>query len=76
VDGLAVDSFPEGSAFVVGEGVEEGFAEGGVGVEVLGGVGGGGVGGGRRVWVRWEGFGDVDGNGGDGGGGGDGTGGL
>lgn len=45
MDGLAVDGFPEGGAFVVGEGIEEGFAEGGVGVEVLGGVGVGGVGG-------------------------------
>ena len=33
VDGLPVDRFPECGAFVVGEGVEEGFAEGGVGVE-------------------------------------------
>jgi len=41
VDGLAVDGFPEGGAFVVGEGVEEGFAEGGVGVEVRGGGRGG-----------------------------------
>lgn len=30
---LAVDALPEGGAFVVGEGVEEGFSEGGVGVE-------------------------------------------
>jgi len=32
VDGLAVDTFPEGGAFVVGEGIKEGLAEGGVGV--------------------------------------------
>lgn len=32
MDGLAVDGFPESGAFVIGEGVEEGFAEGGVGV--------------------------------------------
>lgn len=36
VDGLAVDGFPERGAFVVGESVEERFAEGGVGVEVGG----------------------------------------
>ena len=45
MDWLAVDAFPEGGAFVVGEGVEEGFAEGGVWVEVLGGFGAGEVGG-------------------------------
>ncbi len=30
MDWLAVDGFPEGGAFVVGEGIEEGFAEGGL----------------------------------------------
>ena len=43
VDGLSVDAFPVCSAFVVGEGVEEGFSEGG--------VGGGGAGGERRGGV-------------------------
>lgn len=32
MDGLAIDALPESGAFVVGEGVEEGFAEGGVGI--------------------------------------------
>ncbi len=32
VDRLAVDALPVGGAFVVGEGVEEGFPECGVGV--------------------------------------------
>ncbi len=36
VDGLAIDALPEGGAFVVGEGVEEVFAEGGVGVGIPG----------------------------------------
>jgi len=40
VDGLSIHAFPEGGAFVVGEGVEEGFAEGGFGVEGRGGCGG------------------------------------
>lgn len=39
MDGLAVDAFPECGAFVVGEGIEEGFSERGVGVEVLVGLG-------------------------------------
>lgn len=43
MDGLAVDAFPVGGAFIVGEGVEEGFAEGGVGVGEFGGFGSGGV---------------------------------
>jgi len=34
VDRLAIDALPEGGAFVVGEGVEEVFAEGGVGVGI------------------------------------------
>lgn len=45
MDGLAVNDFPEGGAFVVGEGVEERFAEGGVGVERWG----------RRVEKGWGG---------------------
>jgi hypothetical protein len=53
VDGLAVDGFPVGSAFVVGKGVEEGFPEGGfrserrvlerIGFRVCGRCGCGGV---------------------------------
>lgn len=42
MDRLAVDAFPVGGAFVVGEGVVQGFSEGGVGVGE--GGGGGGVG--------------------------------
>ena len=42
MDGLAVDTFPIGGAFVVGEGVEERFPEGGT---VVGEGGGGGAGG-------------------------------
>lgn len=30
---LPVDALPERGAFVIGEGVEEGFSEGGVGIE-------------------------------------------
>jgi hypothetical protein len=44
VDWLAVDGFPVCGAFVVAEGVEEGFAEGGVGGEapwVIFDIGGG-----------------------------------
>jgi len=33
VNGLAIHAFPEGGAFIVGEGVEEGFPEGDFGVE-------------------------------------------
>ncbi len=40
MDGLAIDPFPERGAFIVGEGVEEGFAEGGFGVEGRCGCGG------------------------------------
>ena len=40
MDGLSIHAFPEGGAFVVGEGVEEGFAEGGFGVEGRCGCGG------------------------------------
>ena len=35
MDGLPVDALPERGTFVVGEGVEEGFAECGVWVRVL-----------------------------------------
>lgn len=35
VDRLPIDTFPESGAFVVGEGVEEGFAEGVVWVEAV-----------------------------------------
>lgn len=51
VDGLTVDGFPERGAFVVGEGVEEGFSKRGFGVEGLVGRGGGGGGASMAVMV-------------------------
>lgn len=57
MDGLAVDGFPERGTFVVGEGIEEGFAEGGIGGEVRGGGWGGEVAAGAVVVVAVRGVG-------------------